>query len=180
MTLPAVSGQEVRGFKNEYLDDFAVTRRQLVQLAHAIPLDKFGWRPAKDVRSIGEVYTHIAAGNYLLLSFTGVKPPLEFYEEAAATGKDPMALVRRNLQLEKSVTAKGQVVRMLEASLDAVRDHFSQASDPDLEKPADFFGEKTTVRRIYLRILAHVNEHMGQSIAYARMNGIVPPWSRPQ
>ena len=176
--LPAGFGQQIKGFKNEFLDDFAGTRRQLIQLAQATPPDKFGWRPAKDVRSAGEVYMHIATGNFLLLSLTGVKLPTEFYQEAAA--KDPMAIVRRNMQMEKSVTAKDQVFRILEASLDAVRDEFSKATEADLEKPADFFGEKTTVRRVYLRILAHVNEHMGQSIAYARMNGIVPPWSRPQ
>jgi hypothetical protein len=49
-----------------------------------------------------------------------------------------------------------------------------------LDQPADFFGERTTVRRIYLRIFAHVNEHYGQSVAYARVNGIVPPWSQTQ
>lgn len=179
MTLPAASGQEVREFKNEYLDDFATTRRQLIQLAEATPVDKFGWRPAKDVRSVAEVYNHIATGNFLLLSATGVRLPSEFYA-APPAGKDQMALVRQNLQMEKSITAKDQIVRMLEASLDAVRDEFSKASDADLEKPVDFFGQKATVRRIYLRILAHVNEHMGQSIAYARMNGIVPPWSRGQ
>ena len=179
MTLP-VFGQEVKGFKNEYLDDFAITRRQLIQLAQATPSDKFAWRPAKDVRSTAEVYNHIATGNFLLLSATGVKLPSEFYADGPAAGKDPMAIVRRNMQLEKSVTTKDQVVRMLESSLDAVREEFSKATEADLEKPADFFGQKTTVRRIYLRIFAHVNEHMGQSIAYARMNGIVPPWSRGQ
>ena len=173
-------GQEVRGFKNEYLDDFAVTRRQLIQLAQAMPADKYVWRPGKDVRSVSEVYLHIATGNFLLLSITGVKLPSEYYTAAEAASKDLMALFRRNLELEKSISGKDRVVRMLESSLDAVRDQFSKASDADLDKSADFFGEKTTVRRVYLRILAHVNEHMGQSVAYARSNGIAPPWSRPQ
>jgi uncharacterized damage-inducible protein DinB len=59
-----------------------------------------------------------------------------------------------------------------------VRDNFSKANEASLNAPADFFGTKTTVRAIYLRILVHNNEHMGQSVAYARMNGVVPPWSQ--
>ena len=180
MTIFCAVGQEVRGFKNEYLDDFAVTRRQLIQLARAMPDGKYEWRPGKDVRSVSEVYVHIAVGNYLLLSLTGVQLPSEYYTAAEAASKDPMILFRRNLELEKSVSGKDRVVRILESSLNAVRDQFSKASDADLDKSADFFGEKTTVRRVFLRILAHVNEHMGQSVAYARSNGIAPPWSRPQ
>jgi uncharacterized damage-inducible protein DinB len=180
MTISCAFGQDVRGFRNEYLDDFAVTRRQVIQLAKAMPAEKYTWRPGKDVRSVSEVYLHIATGNYLLLSLTGMQLPPEYYKGAVAASKDPMVLFRHNLELEKSTSAKDQIVRMLESSLDAVRDQFSKATDADLDKSADFFGEKTTVRRVYLRILAHVNEHMGQSIAYARTNGIAPPWSQPR
>jgi uncharacterized damage-inducible protein DinB len=176
MAISCALGQEVRGFKNEYLDDFAITRRQLIQLAQRMPPDKYPWRPGKDVRSVGEVYVHIAAGNYLLLSVTGVKLPPEYYPAS----KDLKSTLSRSQELEKLISGKDNTVRMLEASLDAVRDQFSKATDEDLEKPVEFFGERTTVRRIYLRILAHVNEHMGQSVAYARSNGIAPPWSRPQ
>ena len=90
------------------------------------------------------------------------------------------ALYHQNLRMEKSIAAKDQVVKMLQKSLDAVREQFSQLSAADLEKPANFFGEQTTVRRVYLRIFAHANQHMGQAIACARINGIVPPWSRPK
>lgn len=176
MAISCALGEEVRGFKNEYLDDFAITRRQLIQLAQRMPPDKYTWRPGKDVRSVGEVYVHIAVGNYLLLSVTGVKLPTEYYPAS----KDLQSTLSRSQELEKSISGKDNTVRMLEASLDAVRDQFSKATDEDLEKPAEFFGEKTTVRRIYLRILAHVNEHMGQSIAYARTKGIAPPWSVPR
>jgi len=63
------------------------------------------------------------------------------------------------------------------SSLDEVRNRFSQLTPAELDRPTDFFGEQTTVRGVYLRIFAHVNEHYGQSVAYARVNGIVPPWS---
>ena len=174
--------QQVAGFKNEYLDDFAPTSRQLVQLAEAVPADKYGWRPGEGVRSTGEVYLHIATGNYLLLFLTGVKLPAEYYAESPAnTGREAaLGVFRQNLKLEKSITKKDDVVRILKSSLDAVKSRFSELTAADLDKPVDFFGEKTTARRVYLRILAHNSEHMGQSVAYARMNGIVPPWSRPQ
>ena len=50
--------------------------------------------------------------------------------------------------------------------------------DADMDKPLRFFGRDATVRAIFLRILVHLNEHTGQSVAYARMNGVTPQWSR--
>jgi len=169
---------QVTGFKNEYLDDFNTTSKQLLQLAEAVPDAKYGWRPGDGVRSVSEVYVHIAAGNFLLLGVTGVKPPADYFLPTGTTGKDAVQAVLAQMQkLEKTITKKDDVVKMLKASLDSVRDHFSSATAADLDQPVEFFGQKTTARRIYLRIIAHVNEHYGQSIAYARVNGIKPPWS---
>jgi len=83
-------------------------------------------------------------------------------------------------ELEKTVREKAVVAQMLKSSLDEVRNRFSQLTPAELDRPVDFFGEQTTVRGVYLRIFAHVNEHYGQSVAYARVNGIVPPWSQTQ
>jgi hypothetical protein len=52
----------------------------------------------------------------------------------------------------------------------------SQTSDAELERGLHFFGEDTTLRRVYLRLLAHAHEHMGQMIAYCRFSGIELPW----
>jgi uncharacterized damage-inducible protein DinB len=176
-----VRAQEAGGFKSEYLDDFGQTCQHLVQLAAAMPADKFGWRPGTGVRSVSEVYVHVATGNFLLLALTGVKLPAEYYPDIKPTAKgepDMHAILQRTGELEKTVTNKEQVQQMLKASLDSVREQFSKLTPVELDKPADFFGHKTTVRGIYLRIFAHVNEHYGQSIAYARVNGVVPPWSK--
>ena len=130
---------------------------------------------------MSEVYVHIASGNFLLLSLTGVKLPAEYFLNvtADARGKpDTHAVFKRMSELEKTVTEKSAVTRMLKSSLDEVRNRLSQSTPAELDRPADFFGEQTTVRRVYLRILAHVNEHYGQSVAYARVNGILPPWSQ--
>ncbi len=171
-------GQETAGFRGEYLEEWRVPSTQIVQLAEAIPAEKYSWRPAAGVRSISEVYLHIALGNFLLLDIAGVKAPDDLYRSVAPGGKRAEAIVAKNNELEKSVKDKRQVIDLLKRSFTAVKDNFSKSDEAKLNQPVDFFGTKTTVRGIYLRILAHNNEHMGQSVAYARMNGIVPPWSR--
>jgi uncharacterized damage-inducible protein DinB len=159
--------------KAEYMFEFDLARGQVVALAQAMPADKFDWRPGPGVRSVGEVYVHIAETNVLLLGYAGTRvdfPGLQF------SGKEPVReVIVRFLAFEKTVHGKDNILAMLKHTLDAVKTSFATA---DLEKPVDLFGRKTTTRAVYLRILAHVNEHMGQSIAYARMNGIVPPWSK--
>lgn len=169
--------QAVQGFQADYLEDFKNTVKQLNQLAEAVPADKYGWRPGPGVRSFSEVAVHIASANYLLLSLTGVDLPKEYYPNPPAKG-DFQALSQASVALQKSMKDKEQIVRMLSASLDAVRDHLKSLTPDELDKPANFFGRKTTNRGIYLRIFAHCNEHMGQLVAYARVNGITPPWSR--
>lgn len=141
-----------------WLPEFTLTSRQLLQLAEATPAEKFGWRPAPGVRSISEVYMHIALGNLYLLEQAGVKPA-ESVKMPAETG----------------VTAKAEVIQWLTRSLEAVRKGYEAA---DRQKKVQFFGKETTSDQVFLRILLHDNEHMGQSIAYARMNGVVPPWSK--
>ena len=84
-------------------------------------------------------------------------------------------MIARNLEFEKTVHGKANIVAMVTRTLAAVKTNLATA---DLEKPVEMFGRKTTARAVYMRILAHVNEHMGQSIAYARVNGVVPPWSK--
>ena len=57
----------------------------------------------------------------------------------------------------------------------------STTSPEEMQRPVKFLNSvDSKVENVYLRILAHISEHMGQSIAYARMNGIVPPWSKPE
>jgi uncharacterized damage-inducible protein DinB len=113
---------------------------------------------ARGVRSVSEVYMHLALGNFWLLQQAGVTTP--------EAGKLPG---------EKAVTAKADVIQWLKRSLDAVRKGYESA---DRQKTVQFFGKETTSEGVFLRILLHNNEHMGQSIAYARMNGVVPPWSK--
>ncbi len=133
--------------------------RQLVALAEATPENKFAWRPAPGVRSTSEVYMHIALANFYLLSVTGPKP--EDMKEG----------------LETSVTSKAEVIKWLKRSLEAVKEAHLAAKPEDLERKVTVAKRDATVDGMYLRILVHNNEHMGQLIAYARMTGVKPPWS---
>jgi uncharacterized damage-inducible protein DinB len=149
------------GIGQGWLPEFNHAARQLVALAEATPAEKFSWRPAPGVRSVGEVYMHIALGNYFLLGQAGVKLPPEMVSKIKP-------------EAEKTVTEKADIVKWLKDSQDAVRDGYAKA---DREKKVKFFGKETTADGIFLRILVHNHEHMGQSIAYARMIGVMPPWS---
>jgi uncharacterized damage-inducible protein DinB len=146
------------GFRTEFLANLDEVQEKIVSLAEATPADKFNWRPAPGVRSISEVYMHIAGGNYFLSTFVGVNAP------------------KMNGDLEKTVTKKADVIAELKKSFDHLR--AAAASAKDLEKPVKMFGNQTTHRGVLMTILSHLHEHLGQSVAYARMNGVVPPWSR--
>jgi uncharacterized damage-inducible protein DinB len=135
--------------------------RQLVGLAEATPADHFAWRPSPEVRSTSEVYMHIVLANFFLLNVTGPPSP---------EGPGP--------EMEKTVAGKAEILDWLKRSLDAVKTAHAAASPEDLQRKVKIAGREATADGMYLRIIVHANEHMGQLIAYARMNGIVPPWSR--
>jgi hypothetical protein len=101
---------------------------------------------------------HIAGGNYFLTSFLGAEAP------------------KMNGDIEKTITKKDDVIAELKRSFDHLRNAANAASD--LEKPVKMFGTQTTYRGVLVTILSHLHEHLGQSVAYARINGVVPPWSR--
>jgi len=134
--------------------------RQLVALAQATPEDKFTWRPTPGVRSTSEVYMHIALANFYLLSVTGLKMPDDLKEG-----------------METSVTSKAEVIKWLKRSLDAVKQAHLAAKPEDMKRKVTVMKRDATFDGMYLRILVHNNEHMGQLIAYARMSGVKPPWS---
>jgi uncharacterized damage-inducible protein DinB len=156
----ATSHAQNEGIWEGYDGEWSHVSRQLIALAEATPPEKFSWRPAPGVRSIGEVYMHIAIADFYLLSVTGATEP------------------KVSVSMEKSVTAKADVLDWLKRSLDAVAAARAHLKPGDLEHKVTIDGKTVTVDGMYLRIIVHANEHMGQSIAYARMNGIVPPWSK--
>jgi uncharacterized damage-inducible protein DinB len=165
------------GFKGEYLWELEIPEKQITALAEAIPADKYAWRPSDRARSVSEVLVHIAVGNFLLLDVVGVPLPLDLYGSIDDQGYQRMiAIIRKNDGFEKTITAKADVVPLIARSLAAVKASFTDASDAELTRPGQVFGEEGTARRVYLRMLAHMNEHMGQMVAYTRSMGSPAPW----
>lgn len=151
----------VTGYRSEVLSEVIVQQDKLTRLAEAIPADKYTWRPTPDVRSFAEVFLHIAAANYNLYTIVGAKIP---------EGLDVK-------NLGKSTTDKAKVIATLKDSFEYAKKAISALPDADLDKSIDWFGGKNSYRGILLFIVRHAAEHLGQSIAYARMAGVTPPWT---
>lgn len=165
LVLPALAGADQKmaapasGFRAEFLAQLDDVEKKLVALAEAIPAEKYGWRPGEGVRSTSEVFLHVAGGNYFLPTFIGLQPPVSWTPE-----------------MEKE-TDKAKVMATLEESLAYVRKVVTETADADLERAVKIFGSDSTVRGVFFLEANHLHEHLGQLIAYARMNGVAPPWS---
>jgi uncharacterized damage-inducible protein DinB len=153
--------QEIYDIKGQTLADLQDLQKKFTQLAGAVPSDKFGWRPGEGVRSVGEVYLHVAQANYGFTKFLGATPPVDFGTK----------------DFEKSTTDKAKIIEQLNASFDFVRSTFEKLTNADLQKPLKQFGPDASWGDLLYITAAHDHEHLGQSIAYARINGIVPPWT---
>ena len=151
----------VTGYRSEVLAEVMIQEDKFTRLAEAIPADKYTWRPAPDVRSFAEVFLHVSAANYNLYKLVGTPPP---------TGIDLKGL-------EQSTTDKAKIVATVKDSFAHAKKAITAMQDAELEKSLDWFGGKNTQRGILLFIVRHAAEHLGQSIAYARVVGIVPPWT---
>jgi len=166
--LPAVpalahdEGAAMPDMKSTYMRWWDRAAGQVQSLAEAVPADKYGWRPAEGVRSISEAYMHVAAANYGLSRALGAAVP---------EGVDPGNL--------ESVTEKAAVLAALDASLSHARSALEAMATDQLGEEVELFGMKLTKGDVTMILLGHLQEHLGQSIAYARMNGVVPPWSEP-
>jgi uncharacterized damage-inducible protein DinB len=168
----------IDGFRGEFLWELEIAERQMMAMVEAIPAEKYDWRPDQKARSVSEVFVHVAAGNFMLLAALGAPAPSDLYGQVPAQGQERFwGLIRKNDELEKGVREKNAVTDILKRSLQAVRNSVSEATDAELDRPRQFFGEQTTVRRVYLRLLVHTHEHMGQMVAYMRINGMSAPWS---
>lgn len=155
---PANAGGAVKAEIIRQIDD---AEKKLLALAEATPAEKFGWRPAEKVRSTGEVFLHVAGGNYYLPTLWGTKVPEGINMR----------------EIEKDGADKAKVIAALKKSFDHARQAVQSATDADLDRTVKLFDHDGTVREGLMIIANHAHEHLGQSIAYARMNGIAPPWS---
>lgn len=155
------SAAPATGARAEFLEGLAYYEQRFSWLAEAIPAEKYSWRPGDGVRSIGEVYAHITVANYGVAHALGMQPP---------TGLDFKAI-------QAAAADKAKITQLLKDSFAHLRQAILAISDGDMDKPQKMFGRQTTMRGAFTMIIGHFGEHLGQSIAYARVNGITPPWT---
>lgn len=158
----AVETYGATGVRAEIIASMMDAGGKIMELAAATPDKKYAWRPAKGVRSTNEVFLHVIGANYMIPSLLG-----------ANTGKS----MEDAMKMEKMTPGKAEIERMLKESYEVASKAIAGCSDSDMEAQVEFFGKKMSKRAVMLLLCGHSHEHLGQSIAYARMNGIVPPWT---
>ena len=158
----ASNGGTPSTFRTEFLAQFDNSMSKFIALAKAMPADKFAWSPGPGVMTVARVYGHVA--NY------------NFYYPASAMGiPSPSGIGLDSLE---KMTDKAAIVAMLERSNAHVKSSVSALTDEQLAKPTKLYGRTIPQWAVLFQLVAHMNEHLGQSIAYARSNGVVPPWSQ--
>ena len=164
-----VEAQTREGVMGDLIRDVTQVEEKIIGLAKAMPQSTYDWRPAKGVRSPAETFMHVAADNYFLPLLMGNAAP-------ADTGitKD----YKTTAAFEKRTTNREAIITELEKSFAFLKSSMSSTPDAKLDTPLDVFGQKTTLRSLWIMTTTHLHEHLGQLIAYARSNNVTPPWSK--
>ena len=170
LAFSAPAGAQTRaGLMGDLLKNVDDVESKLTQLAKAMPESAWTWRPGEGVRSTGEVFLHVAADNYFLPVLLGIPAPAETgitkeYKTAAA--------------FEKKSLSRDAVLAELQKSFAFLKKAMNDTPDATLDTQVDLFGRKNTTRGLWILTTTHLHEHLGQLIAYARSNKVVPPWSK--
>ena len=149
------------GFRGEFLHQFDQSMAKVIALAEAVPAESYARRAVPEVRPLAWSFAHIARFNY--------EYPARAMRIAPPPGIDPDTLER--------VAEKTRVVTLLRSSAEHVRRAIGRMPEPRLGEPTTLYGRQVSQWAVLLQLLVHLNDHLGQSIAYARANGVVPPWS---
>jgi uncharacterized damage-inducible protein DinB len=147
--------------KAQALLDLERVQKKFVDLANAVPADKLTWRPSADSRSFAEVLLHVAGERYGILSLMGAELPA--------------GLDRKGF--EKSTTDRARIVEELNKSWEFAQKTIQGMTNADFAKLLPKLGPQANAGDVVYILVADAHEHLGQSVAYARENGIVPPWT---
>ncbi len=158
----AADGSFEGAFRASLLKSFNEASGKILALAEAIPEASYGWRPMEGVTSVREVLVHVTETNFSLGARLGGKPP---------SGIDRKAV-------GDAMKTKAEALAVTKQSMDYIRDILATIPAADLLPEVNVFGSKAPKLRVALLPVDHAHEHLGQLIAYARMNRIVPPWSK--
>jgi len=141
--------------------DLDGVNKKVVSLAEALPQDKYNWRPSPDSRSFAEVFLHIASERYGILGLMGAGLP---------AGVDLKTF-------EKSTTDKAKIIEELNKSWDYTQKTIQGMANADFAKAVPKLGPDANEGDVVYILVSDAHEHLGQLVAYARVNGIVPPWT---
>jgi DinB superfamily len=147
--------------KAQSLLDLERVQKRFVDLANAVPAEKFNWRPSADSRSFAEVFLHAAGERYGILKLMGAVTPDGFDAKT----------------FEKSTTDKDHIIAELNKSWDFTKTTIGGMSNAEFAKLLPKLGPQANAGDVVYILVADAHEHLGQSVAYARVNGIVPPWT---
>lgn len=147
--------------KAQSLVDLDAVQKKFVDLANAVPADKLTWRPSPDSRSFAEVLMHVAGERYGILSLMGAEKPAGYDRKT----------------FEKSTTDRAQIVAELNKSYDFAKKAIGGMTNADFAKLLPKLGPQANAGDVVYILVADAHEHLGQAVAYARENGIVPPWT---
>jgi uncharacterized damage-inducible protein DinB len=159
------------GLRAELISDITQLERKYVRLAEAMQ-GKYGWRPAAGVRSVGEVFGHVAGANMMLPTMAGVRSSSVMPSAPA----EMQAMMGRMREVEKS-SDEAAIRDALAKSFTHAKEAIAQVPDDQLDGMTKMFGRDATRRQVLTLLVTHMHEHLGQAIAYARQNGVTPPWS---
>ena len=155
--------ESVAELKTSFIADLNVMKDKFIGLAQAFPQDKYTWRPMEGVRSVSEVLMLAASEGY------GFIP--------SGFGGKPGATPEQMKQLP-SITDKAQVIDHLNKAFAHVTSQLASIDNATLTGKRNFLRQDRSAANVALTIGGDLHEHLGQLIAYARMNHIVPPWSK--
>jgi len=146
--------------------DIDALRKKFMALAKAVPAGKLTWRPMEGTRSFREVFAHVAA---------------EGNTETAMFGRPLPAGSLADFDAEEARLKKlsdDQLIPVMDRAMQSLSTTLGGLSRPTINTPIKYYGQTTLPRVAATYTLNDLHEHLGQLVAYARMNSIVPPWSR--
>ncbi|HSG09967.1 MAG TPA: DinB family protein [Longimicrobiales bacterium] len=167
---PVAAQQQQPALVVDLVEDIGRVKGKTTALSEAMPEDTYAWRPMEGVRSVAEVYKHVISDNYLLAAAAGHPAP----ESTGIVGTD----YRTAVAYEQRSMSKAEIVEALRVSFDHLEKAVGATTRENLNADYSVFGMDMTGRGLWILTVTHLHEHLGQSIAYARSNGVVPPWSR--
>ena len=162
LTATAADSAFETAFRASLLKSFDEATGKILSLADAIPEAKYGWRPMEGVNSVRDVLVHVTETHYSLAERLGRKPPADIDRQ----------------KIGAAMQTKAGSIAATKQSIKFIREVLAEIPAEDLLPEVNVFGAKAPRLRIALLPVDHAHEHLGQLIAYARINHITPPWSK--